>query len=152
MVVTIDSKFKNNISENWKKTDSTESYYSTTNLNILVSLVCSHNFFQINNPKYADTKETGTKIGKMNFHNSCSNISTLWKVIRFIPKNDLNIFTDHGKYIVTKKNEMATENIIRVWSLELTNTFLLFRVNIERTSSDTGMSMFRRYRGNRLMK
>lgn len=145
IVVTVDSKFKNSVSKNWKKTDPrTGSYYSTTTLNLLVSLECSHNFFQINSPKYADMKETGTKIGKMNFHNSCSNIITLWKVIRFIPKNDLNIFTDHGKYIVTKKNEMATENIIRLWSLDLTDTFLLFRVNIEITSSDTGMSMFRR--------
>lgn len=78
IVVTVDSKFKNSVSKNWKKTDPRiGSYYSTTTLNILVSLECSHNFFQINNPKYADTKETGTKIGKMNFHNSCSNIITL---------------------------------------------------------------------------
>jgi hypothetical protein len=88
--------------------------YLTTTLNILISLECSYILVQINSPKYADTKETGIKIGTMNFHKSCSNINTLSKVIRSIPKNDLNILTDHGKYIVTKKNEIATEKMMRL--------------------------------------
>lgn len=71
--------------------------YSTTTLNILDNLERSYNFFQINSPKNADMNETGIKIGTMNFHKSCSNINTLSKVTRSIPKNDLNIFTDHGK-------------------------------------------------------
>src|SRR3990170_851303 len=71
--------------------------YSTTTLNILDNLERSYNFFQINSPKNADMNDTGIKIGTMNFHKSCSNINTLSKVTRSIPKNDLNIFTDHGK-------------------------------------------------------
>lgn len=71
--------------------------YSTTTLNILDNLERSYNFFQINSPKNADMNEIGIKIGTMNFHKSCSNINTLSKVTRSIPKNDLNIFTDHGK-------------------------------------------------------
>ena len=71
--------------------------YSTTTLNILDNLERSYNFFQSNNPKNADMNETGIKIGIMNVHKSCSNINTLSKVTRSIPKNDLNIFTDHGK-------------------------------------------------------
>ena len=71
--------------------------YSATTLNTLDNLERSNNFFQINSPKNADMKETGNKIGTMNFHKSCSNINTLSKVTRSIPKNDLNILTDHGK-------------------------------------------------------
>lgn len=71
--------------------------YSTTTLNILDNLERSYNFFQINSPKNADMNETGIKIGTRNFHKSCSNINTLSKVTRSIPKNDLNVFTDHGK-------------------------------------------------------
>ena len=58
--------------------------------------------------------ETGIKTGTMKFHKSCSNISTLSKVIKFISKNDLNILTDHGKNKVIKKNEMAIEEIMRL--------------------------------------
>lgn len=97
--------------------------YSTTTLNILDNLKLSYNFFQISSPKNADMNETGIRTGTMNFHKSCSNINTLSKVTRSIPKNDLNIFTDHGKYNVTKKNDMATEKIMRLWSLlDLTDT------------------------------
>lgn len=120
------------------------SNYSTTTLNMLVNLECSHNFFQINNPKYADMMETGIKIGTMNFHKSCSKINTLSKVIRSIPKNDLNIFTDHGKYIVTKKNEMAIENMVRLRSSSFAEIFLFFCINIEITSNVIGTSMLRR--------
>ena len=89
--------------------------------------------------------ETGIKTGTMKFHKSCSNISTLSKVIKFISKNDLNILTDHGKNKVIKKNEMAIEKIMRLWfPLDLEDTLLKFFVSMEITSNDIGMSMFRR--------
>lgn len=69
----------------------------TATLNISVNLEYPQDFFQIKIPTNAEMNETGIKTGKMNFHKSCSNISTLSKVIRSIPKKDLNIFTDHGK-------------------------------------------------------
>jgi hypothetical protein len=71
--------------------------HPTTTLNLFVNFAYSYNFFQTNIPMYAETADTGIKIGIINFHTRCSKIVTLSNVIKSISKNVLNILTDHGK-------------------------------------------------------